>query len=540
MSPRFDIDIAALDALPPDERRQAIAALGDLTSAHQRNPLYRFDPLDPNGCGIPHLPQHRFMEAHHHDRKPTKFRVFAGGNRSGKTTAGAVLDIIDCIDEEAVPPHLRRYKRHHTPISMFFVAPTQRTVETIHVPIFRQWCPKDQLVGNSLDKALNREFGILTFKNGSTIQFMTQKMEREAFQGAALSRVHFDEEPLWDHGQGIFGECMQRLVDTNGDIILTFTPLNGMTWVYDKFYLPWSSQQPDREAAQNGYAQISFEGHEFPLYLETVDQDDNPTLDPEGKAAALAMAATDEERLSRKSGRFVSFAGRVFDDFSRSKHVVPDQEVIHRLHSPDTLFTIGGLDPGFRQMAGVVWGAWDHDGLWVFPELALERTVIADVAREAQIAQTHYNLPNVVFMADPAIAKIDAQTGKTDQQVYHENNMLTRASNNDVRTSINAIRTLLATDMLHVGASCEVLIEQLLRYRWRTVGRSEDDAPPRPVKRDDHLVDALRYLVMALPLPTNAPTTIERTHLQRLLHEDIARAHTTAPALTAVGPGQFE
>src|SRR5574343_1359479 len=96
------------------------------------------------------------------------------------------------------------------------------------MPILRAWCPKDQLVGNSVDKALSGKFNILHFKNGSSIQFMTQGMDVDAFQGSALSRVHFDEEPLWDHGRDIYGECAQRLVDYDGDVLLTFTPLNGM------------------------------------------------------------------------------------------------------------------------------------------------------------------------------------------------------------------------------------------------------------------------------------------------------------------------
>ena len=542
---RFLVDEAALERLPLDQRRKAIAALADMAGGHKRNPLYRFDPLDPNGTGIPHVPQHRFLSSHHTpDGIEAKWRLFIGGNRSGKTTAGLIADIIDCCDRDAVPPHLQKYKRWEAPMTMYFVAVSEKIIERIHMPILRAWCPKDQLVGNSVDKALNGKFNILHFKNGSSIQFMTQGMDVDAFQGSALSRVHFDEEPLWDHGRDIYGECAQRLVDYDGDVLLTFTPLNGMTWVYDRFYVPWSQQQPDREAAAEGWATIPDDSGEFdfPLYITTVSQDDNPTISAKGKAAALIGAATEEEKRARKYGRFVSFAGRIFDDFARSKHVVPDEACLTRMKSGQMQAVIGGLDPGFRHQAAALWVGLDEDGVWVFPELVLSRTVIPDVVAEVEKTRATLELPPVVFIADPAIARIDAQTGKTDQQAYAEAGLRTRAGNNDVRASINAIRNLIASNRLHIGASCEVLIDQMLRWRWKTGGRSEDASPERPVKRDDHAIDALRYAVMSLPIPEVAPAPDTRNRLRRAADADIQRALEDAdvPAASSIGPGQFD
>jgi len=533
---RFELDQGVFDGLAPDQRRAALRAMAEMAGGHQDNPLWRFDPLDPSGSGVPHLPQHHFLSRWERDGRPVKYRLFVGGNRSGKTTGGDLANIIDCIDRDAVPPHLQAYKRWEPPINMYLVAVSQRAVEQIHLPVFRKWTPRGQLVGNSVDKALNKEYSVIHFKNGSTISFMTQNMDVDVFQGTALHRVHFDEEPTNDHGFDIYTECMQRLVDFNGDCLLTFTPLNGMTWVYDKLYYPWLQQQANPELGE-GFADLDV----GPIYLTTVSQDDNPVLDDDGKATALAAAKTDEERQARRFGKFVSFSGRIVGDFSLTRHVVPDDEVLkHLLGKPQVV--LGGLDPGFRHMAGVLWGALDEDGLWVFPELALERTVISDVAREAQKMEASLGLPQVIFMADPAVAKIDAQTGKTDQQAYHEAGMLTRASNNDVRSGINAIRGLLATDRLHVGAGCEVLVEQFNRYRWSRVGRSEDAAPERPVKRDDHLLDALRYLVMALPIAEVAPAADGRSRLERLLAQDVAkaRAGSDAPLSSSIGPGQFD
>jgi hypothetical protein len=209
---------------------------------------------------------------------------------------------------------------------------------------------------------------------------MSQGMDVDVFQGTSLHVVQFDEEPLYDHGREIFGECIQRLVDHNGDMRFTFTPLNGLTWVYDVLWKPWEDTQPEGDAALSGFGELEWDGHKLGIYCHRVDQDDNPVIDDEGKAAAMAMAASDEERRARKSGLFVSMAGRVFEDFNRSKHVVPDEMVLEKMRdydpdNPRSSFQImlGGLDPGYRHMAAALLVGMDEEGIWVGPEIIASR-----------------------------------------------------------------------------------------------------------------------------------------------------------------------
>lgn len=555
---RFAFNEQALERLPPDKRRMAIRALAEMSGGVRSNLLFQFDPLDPNGSGVPHIPQHSWLRAWQTpEGRLTKFRLFAGGNRAGKTTAGDVGLIIDCIDEDVVPPHLQRYKRWRQPIQAYLVAVSGRAVEKIHLPIFKKWCPKDQLVGGSFEKAFNKEYQTLYFKNGSAISFMTQGMDVEVFQGTSLHVVQFDEEPLYDHGREIFGECIQRLVDHNGDMRFTFTPLNGLTWVYDVLWKPWQDQQPDQEAATSGFAELEWEGRKLPIYCHRVDQDDNPVIDDDGKAAAMAMAASDEERRARKSGLFVSMAGRVFDDFSRSKHVVPDDVVFEKMlaYDPDDprvsfQLLLGGLDPGYRHMAAALWVGMNEEGVWVGPEVICVKTIIPDVA--STIIDTANSLSSVdengqprafplpIFMADPAIVKMDGQTGISDQVAFSQAGILTRIANNSRRPGINAIRTLCYRDRIHIAASCEVLIDQLLRARWRTTGRSENDAPEDMVKKDDHAVDALRYAVMGMPLPEVRALTPDKPKHQRWIEEDRARAREGGREGLPYGSGYWE
>lgn len=515
---RHYLDLEALEALPPDKRRLALDFLKQQHRGHQNNPLWRFDPLDPNGCGIPHTKQHQWLAAHTTpDGRRTKRRIFIGGNRSGKTTGSIVADIIDCIDRDAVPPHLQQYKVWEPPVKMFLVVVDNRNAETVAIPKLRDWCPKDQLQGGSFARAYSKELNRLHFKNGSWIQVMTQKMEIDAFSGADLHRVHFDEEPLYDHGRAIYSECMARLIDHNGDMLLSMTPLLGMTWVYDELFLPWQRQVG--EAAESGFAEVQ----DAPTYMTLVEMDDNPTLDPEGKAATMATFKTEEERQARMRGRFVSFSGRIYDGFDPSVHILPDADIMERVLSPRCQMKVVGLDPGFRHQAGAVWVAMDDEGVYVFSELGLQETIVGSVANQIHLRNQALELVPDLYVADPAIMRRDHQTGKSDRDAYAEAGIYTALGVNDVRPGINVIRGLIAEGKFFMAASCTELKEQFIRYRWVTPKRSEHAPRDTPVKRDDHLLDALRYAVLSLPLPEARQVRDTRPRHQRLMDAESKR-----------------
>lgn len=59
----------------------------------------------------------------------------------------------------------------------------------------------------------------------SVVQLKSYDQRREAFQGTAQDVIWLDEEPPED----IYTECLLRTMTTDGLILLTFTPLMGLT-----------------------------------------------------------------------------------------------------------------------------------------------------------------------------------------------------------------------------------------------------------------------------------------------------------------------
>jgi hypothetical protein len=83
----------------------------------------------------PHAKQVAFMAS------PAKTKVYMGGTRSGKSTAGVVYVVIQLVDDDMIPPHLMPYKRWKAPVKARVIMPDfgatlMSVMETLH-----KWVP---------------------------------------------------------------------------------------------------------------------------------------------------------------------------------------------------------------------------------------------------------------------------------------------------------------------------------------------------------------------------------------------------------------
>ncbi|MCG3172672.1 MAG: hypothetical protein GMKNLPBB_00826 [Myxococcota bacterium] len=163
---------------------------------------------------LAYQPHARQLEFH---RGTERRRAFIAGNRSGKTTAGAVEALWSAL---GVHP----FRECATPNHGWVVTPShnlgreviERTIARFLPPGAAEW------------RASERRW---VFRNGSTIGLMSAEAGRELFQGVSREWIWFDEEPPED----IYRECLLRTLDTHGHVWLTLTPLKGFTWVHRDF-----------------------------------------------------------------------------------------------------------------------------------------------------------------------------------------------------------------------------------------------------------------------------------------------------------------
>ena len=461
------IDRERLRKLPPSERKEAERLLAELEAKHEANPLLRYNaPWSPKR----HPKQLEFHAAQ------TKIKLYIGGNRAGKTTAGIVDDLIQCVDEEALPDHLKQYKKWQPPVRARIVAPKfNENIEQVILPAIRQWCPRDQLLDASWEKAFSKQRRVLTFANGSTIQFLTFDQDLDAHAGAALHRVHFDEEPEGDKGRALWHENMMRLGDYDGDFIMTMTPLFGLSWSYEEIY-----SRRDREPD---------------ITVITVDSLDNPHVNRDALEREFARM-TKEERQARKEGRFVHFAGQFFPEFSLETHGCkpPSREHIQQQS------VVVGIDPGLNR-TGVVWVAFDNDNVaLVFDELYPEQAIVEQIVENIRTVNRKWGIEPDYYVIDPSARNRATINAEAVQSAYMRAGIPTVQGQNDRAAGILEMKRRLQQNGLVVSAACTNLAYEFERYRRDPNSQDEFAA----IKKDDHLLDALRYALMSRPWAMDA------------------------------------
>jgi phage terminase large subunit-like protein len=497
---KFRLKPEAWDRLSPLERREVEGALRELEELRAQNPLTAY---------VPHGKQVAF----HSSADP--LRAFLGGNRAGKTTAGINDHLIQALDPEWVPGHLKAFKRWQPPFYCRVVIPDLgQTLEGVTLQKIREWCPPSQLRGGSVDQAWDTRLRVLRFENGSWFQFLSNDQDIDKFGGAALHAILYDEEPRED----IRRESMMRLIDYGGIETFTMTPLMGMSWMFTEIYEPWEQGKLDGAT------------------VITVDMDDNPHLNETTKRRALAGLSS-EERQARKGGRFVHFAGLIYPEFSRERHVIPAIQSV-----PEGVTVLTGIDPGIRHMAAIVFAYLDfEDTLVVFDEIAMQGSNVAQVCEEYWRRCQRWDVRPRWNVIDPSARNREQSTGKGLQDAYTRGGVYTILGQNAHELGFNIGKERFETDRIKITADCPELIRQLLKYRWRSPPRTAEGAiPEAPVRKDDHLCDASRYL-WSSPMVTPKRPAIEAstTVKDRLLRAHLEHISRPRAPLHPAGPGVF-
>lgn len=494
---RFSIDREALGRLSGAEREEAEKVLKAIEAKRQADPLAFY---------FPHAKQKIF-----HGFK-TQTKCFFGGNQSGKTWGGLADDIIQALDREALPPHLVGYKRFEPPFLCRIMAESFPVLETTLIEKLKNLVPESQLLGGAWKSAYEKDLRVLHFQNGSKFFFMTYEQEVRKMGGASIDRVHFDEEPPL----AVFNECRLRVMAHSGDLLFTMTPVFGLTWTYDQLW----NQRGDQ------IAKDTFKGpmcdpetgeRVGDLGIVTVDMSDNPALSSADIAMAL-RGMSKEEREARKEGRFVALHGLIYGDFNKERHVSAERPI------PENVNVVVGIDPGMRNAAAVVWAYLTPDDTMVaFHEGYFHGYTAKQVCEAIHETNADFEINPIYYVIDPAARNKEHQTGRSTQMEYADNGIVTIAGQNSVSAGINRVRERFQTERLFIQANCTHLIDELQKYRWKNPPRTGEDGKEAPVKKDDHLMDALRYAVMSRPYLPETAVVRNETQLQRVMREDQER-----------------
>lgn len=430
----------------------------------------KLQAVRPNVHGyVPHAKQEIFHAS------PARGRLYIGGNRSGKTTGGTIEDIWWLTGRHPYlqtpePPVRGRI------IGVDFL----NGIEKILRPEMARWLPASELKGGTWTTAYSKETRTLTLENGSTVEYMSYDQDTDKFAGTSRHFVHFDEEPPQD----IYLENKARLIDTAGNWWMTMTPVEGMSWIYDDIYMP-GKNDPSSDLA-----------------VIEIDMTENPYLS-QTEVSSFISGLSEDDRLARVKGKFVSIGGLVHKEFN------PEVHVVDAFIPPLDWEWYVSLDHGYNNPTAVLWHAVSPDGQVVtFSEhYERERTVDYHAAAIHQRNASFGRVPDV-YVADPAISQRNGVTGTSIQQEYADHGIGFASGNNDVLSGVNRVNSYLkprenGRPRWVITRNCRNLISEMQRLRWKTYATKKMQYANNKIdqihKKDDHACDSARYFFTLLP-----------------------------------------
>lgn len=394
-------------------------------------------------------------------------RLLRGGNRSGKSVAGAVESVWRSTGKH---PYLNT---HEVPTRGRIVTVDREAgIEQIIKPLLRQWVPISERVNGSWEDSYNNGKKLFTFRNGSTIELKTHQQEVESFAGVPLHWCWFDEEPP----QAIFNECRLRLIDYNGCWYMTMTPVAGQDWIFDRFI---------STAAKN-------------VDMFEVDITDNPHLSKE----ALALLDDDldeDERKVRRQGIFVPKGGLVLTEFDYSRHIIASSGVI-----PSSWAIYVSIDHGFNAPSAILWHAVSPNGSVVtFKEIYRNKLVIKVLVGMIKEINQEIEREPLIYMGDPSMAQKNGITGTSALQEYRMHGIPLMQAPKDVPGRINRMNEYLKYDKWHITDQCPNTIKEARAYSFKIFNSPKiadrNNRREEPNKKNDHAMDSCGYFFNFMP-----------------------------------------
>ena len=388
-------------------------------------------------------------------------RVIFGGNRTGKSIAGATETAYHLTGRY---PHWWTGKRFTRPVQVLVCGKeakiTRDTVQQILLGKPDQF-GTGLIPGNTVERdrctssraAAGLFDGVpVKHKSGgwSMLRFRSYDQGRTAFEGVERDVVWEDEEAPQD----IHNENIMRTMTTNGIVLNTFTPLKGET--------PLVRDLLDRAK----------EGTVFSI---NVWWDDVGHITPE-MIADMKKRYKKHELRARRFGEPQLGTGAIFT-------ADEDTYVIRSMQVPEYWPRVYGLDFGWVHPTAAVWLAHDRETNTIY--------VYSEHCRSKAEVPVHVGAINARGSWMTGIAET-AGTNQADGQrmidLYREHNLKLKKvvkGPGSVESGIMRLQERFANGTIKIMDNCPMLISELRRYHR--------DEKGKVVPHADDLIDALRY-----------------------------------------------
>lgn len=222
---------------------------------------------------------------------------------------------------------------------------------------------------------------------------------------------------------------------------------------------------------------------------------DNPSLSPE-YIADLTAEYVGLWRRRMIDGAWVVAEGAIYDMWDEAAHVVDTLPAMRRYWL--------GVDYGTTNpFAALLLGEGVDDRLYVCAEWRHDSRATHRSMTDAQYSAAlrkwlaDYRPPGAPAAAPRGVTPewtfVDPSAASFSTQLWADGHPGIARATNDVADGIRSVSALLAAGRLLVHSSCDGLLTELPGYSWDPA--AADKGEDKPIKANDHSLDALRYVV---------------------------------------------
>ena len=296
----------------------------------------------------------------------------------------------------------------------------------------------------------------------SVLVFKSYDQGVDAFSAEAVHVIHLDEEP----DRAIFVECSIRTATTKGIVLVTATPLLGMTEMVIELMESYREQVP-------------LEQDSTATYVVMASWDDAPHLSEDDKKQ-IERQIPPYQRDARMRGIPQMGAGAIYPIEESAISIAPFElpEFWPRMYAMD----VGGN-------TAVLWFAHNRDTgtYYVYREYfragdleAIPPSIHAAAVKGAR--NMHAWIPGVV---DPAARGRSQTDGANLLQMYTDLGLDLTPAQNAVESGLQSVLDAFNSGHLKIFSNLQFFWQEFRLYRRDTKGKV--------VKSKDHLMDAMRY-----------------------------------------------
>lgn len=297
-------------------------------------------------------------------------------------------------------------------------------------PEFKKWLPnfliKKDITSRKTaitlhDPNKGHNFGDIEYAGADiVIEFVSYSQEIQAGAGVQRLSVWEDEEsPMAFHE-----EQMPRLVAEDGDLLISLTPANRISWTYDEIFersqlyirtkaiCDFLDHGKRKENNEEGTKRIEWTENDTNIAIIQAASDDNPTLSK--KAIEKKYFYDDPDTVAtRRYGIFRQATGRIFTDMSYKIHVLDFNRYFVDGIIPEINYVHArSIDYHERNPWAIIWVALStQDEAFVYREWSPVPLKWVNVAIAEEIAHRSEMQKYVVNLIDPLARKIQTNTG---------------------------------------------------------------------------------------------------------------------------------